>query len=81
MTAQEHVLDAVVRAQGVLADYIEPGPRDSAQTLSRLFAIFADDKLTNAVDILNLEAVHAAMAAANTPMPSPTAPQHNRTSD
>lgn len=63
MTAQEHVLDAVLRAQGVLADYIEPGPRDCAQTLTKLYAIFADDRLTNAVNTLNLEAVHAAMAA------------------
>lgn len=63
MTAQEHVLDAVLRAQGVLADYIEPGPRDCAQTLTKLYAIFADDRLTNAVNILNLEAVHAAMAS------------------
>ncbi len=73
MTAQEHVLDAVLRAQGVLADYIEPGPRDCAQTLTKLYAIFADDRLTNAVNILNLEAVHAAMAA-DTSKPISTSP-------
>ncbi|MDO8980634.1 MAG: hypothetical protein Q7V17_15505 [Afipia sp.] len=80
MTAQEHVLDAVLRAQGVLADYIEPGPRDSAQTLSRLYAIFADDKLTKAVNVLNLEAVGAAMAEAETAIRSPISPLYNRTS-
>lgn len=80
MTAQEHVLDAVLRAQGILADYIEPGPRDCAQTLSRLFAIFADDKLTNAVSIMNLEAVHAAMTSVDTPMRLPTPPPRNQTS-
>lgn len=80
MTAQEHVLDAVVRAQGVLADYIEPGPRDCAQTLSRLYAIFADDRLTNAVNILYLEAVHAAMASADTPIRLPASPPCSRTS-
>lgn len=73
MTAQEHVLDAVLRAQGVLADYIEPGPRDCAQTLTKLYAIFADDRLTNAVNILNLEAVHAAMAS-DTSKPISTSP-------
>lgn len=80
MTAQEHVLDAVLRAQGVLADYIEPGPRDCAQTLTKLYAIFADDRLTNAVNILNLEAVHAAMASVKKPTRSSTAPPRNRTS-
>lgn len=79
MTAQEHVLDAVLRAQGVLADYIEPGPRDCAQTLSRLYAIFADDKLTKAVDILNLEAIYAEMAEAAAPKRSPTSPAYSRT--
>lgn len=74
MTAQEHVLDAVLRAQGVLADYIEPGPRDCAQTLTKLYAIFADDRLTNAVNILNLEAVHAAMASADTSKHISTSP-------
>jgi hypothetical protein len=79
MTPQESVLDAVLRAQGILTEYIEPGPRDCAKTLSRLFALFADDKLTNAVNILNLEAVGAAMASENEPQRSPASPLYNRT--
>ncbi len=65
MTSQECVLDAVSRAQGILAEYIEPGPRDCAKTLSKLFAIFADDELTDAVNALNLEAVRTAMTRDN----------------
>ncbi len=55
MTAQERILDAVLRAQGVLADYIEPGPHDCAQTLARLFDILDDEKLMIAVNQMNLE--------------------------
>ena len=80
MTPQECVLDAVLRAQGVLTQYIEPGPRDCAKTLSRLFVIFADDKLSNAVNILNLETVGAAMAEADTVKRSTTSPPQRRTS-
>jgi len=56
MTPQDHVLDAVLRAQGILADYIEPGPHDCEQTLARLFGILNDDKLMRAVNTLNLQA-------------------------
>lgn len=80
MTSQEHVLDAVLRAQGVLADYIESGPRDCARTLSRLFAIFADEELTDAVHALNLRAMSAEMRAGESPPRSPIAPPYNRTS-
>lgn len=72
MTSQEHVLDAVLRAQGILAQYIEPGPHDCRQTLSRLFDIFDDEALTSAVNKLNLETARAAMASADPPQ----APTH-----
>lgn len=78
MTSQECVIDAVLRAQGVLADYIESEPRDCARTLSRLFVIFADDELTGAVNALNLEAVRSAMG--EFPQRSSTSPPCNRTS-
>lgn len=55
MTPQECVLDAVLRAQGILAEYIEPGPHDCAQTINRLFNIFDDEKLMIAVNKLNLD--------------------------
>ena len=67
MTSQECVIDAVLRAQGVLTDYVESEPRDCAKTLSRLFAIFADEDLTDAVNELNLQAVRAEMEAINKP--------------
>lgn len=79
MTPQEHVLDAVLRAQGILAQYIESGPNDCEQTLSRLFVIFDDDELTSAVNILNLETVGATMIKADTPRRSPTSPPCSRT--
>ncbi len=80
MTSQECVLDAVLRAQGVLADYIEQGPRDCAKTLSRLFIIFADEELTDAVNALNLETIRAAIHAGEESQRSPTSPLYNRTS-
>jgi hypothetical protein len=58
MTPQDHVLDAVLRAQGILADYIEPGPHDCEQTLARLFGILNDEKLMRAVNVLNLKAAN-----------------------
>lgn len=79
MTPQEYLLDAVLRAQGILAEYLESGPRDCSQTLSRLFVIFADDGLTDAVNILNLETVGKAMKAADLPSHSPASPHRRRT--
>jgi hypothetical protein len=55
MTPQECVLDAVLRAQGILAEYLEPGPHDCEQTLARLFDVLDDEKLMRAVNRLNLE--------------------------
>lgn len=80
MTSQECVIDAVQRAQGVLADYVETDPRDCAKTLSRLFAIFTDDELTRAVDALNLEAVLAMMEQSEAHQPSPKSLPYSRTS-
>lgn len=80
MTPQESVLDAVLRARGILAEYIEPGPRDCAQTLSRLFLIFDDEKLTTAINILSLEAVGAAMTNASKSKHAPASPPRRRTS-
>lgn len=78
MTSQECVIDAVLRAQGVLADYIESEPRDCARTVSRLFVIFADDELTSAVNALNLEAIRAVMGEPT--QRSPTSPPYSQTS-
>lgn len=80
MTSQECVIDAVQRAQGVLANYVETDPRDCTKTLERLFAIFTDDDLTRAVDTLNLEAVFAAMEESEAIQPAPTSLPYSRTS-
>lgn len=64
MTPQECVLDAVLRAQGILAEYIEPGQHDCEQTISRLFDIFDDQTLTSAVNTLNLDLARAQLGTA-----------------
>lgn len=61
MTPQECVLDAVLRAQGVLAEYIEPGPHDCEKTVNRLFDIFDDKMLMTAVNKLNLDLAEVQM--------------------
>lgn len=57
MTPQECVLDAVLRAQGILAEYIETGPHDCGKAINRLFDIFDDEQLMIAVNKLNLDMV------------------------
>jgi hypothetical protein len=79
-SSQERILDAVLRARNILAQYIEPGPHDCRQTLARLFVIFDDDRLTTAVNVLNLETASAAMAEAEAAKRSPTSPPYSRTS-
>lgn len=79
MTPQEQVLDAVLRAQGILEQHIEQGSSDCRQTLGRLFALFDDEELTVAVNILNLETIARAMSdAANLRRPA-TSPIYSRT--
>lgn len=56
-SAQARVLDAVLRAHGILADYLEQGPRKCEQTLARLFAVLDDQELIAAVNKMNLESL------------------------
>lgn len=79
-SSHEYLLDAVLRARGILDQYIEPGPHDCGQTLSRLFEILDDDKLTTAVNVLNLETAGAAMAKADIATRTPVSPPRRRTS-
>lgn len=79
MIPQECVLDAVTRARGILSQYIEPGPHDCNRTISRLFALFDDQELATAINILNLEAIRAAMAEADPIRRSPTFPFYSQT--
>jgi hypothetical protein len=76
MTPQECVLDAVLRAQGIWAAYVEQRPRDCQQTLNRLFDVLDDDKLMIAVNRLNLQTPDDVREISS----PPTAPLYNRTS-
>lgn len=80
MTSQERVLDAVLRAQGILDQHIESGSHDCRQTLGRLFALFDDEELTTAVNVLNLGTIVSEMTKAETVRSPPTAPLYSRTS-
>lgn len=53
MTDQEIVLEAIHRARVVLGNYIEPGPRDCAQTISTLLKILDDEDVAAAVERLD----------------------------
>jgi len=79
MTPQECILDTVTRARGFLSEYIEPGPHDCDKTIGTLFALFDDQELTIAINILNLETIRAAMSDAER-MKNFTSPSHDRTS-
>lgn len=59
MTPQERVLDAVLRAHGILAEYLEQSPRKCEQTLDRLFAVLDDQELIATVNRMNLDSVTA----------------------
>ena len=50
MSAQTEVTTAVERAQRILAEHIEPGPRDCDQTINRLLDVLDDGALIEAVD-------------------------------
>lgn len=73
MTPQECILDTVLRARGILSEYIEPGPQDCHRTISRLFSLLDDQELTTALNLMNLEAVRSAMTQAATVKISPAA--------
>ena len=47
---QEILLRAVEDAQRILAEYIEPGPRDPARTVERLLAVLDNQNMTHALD-------------------------------
>jgi hypothetical protein len=49
MRAEERVLRAVELAQDVLAQYVEPGPRDAEKTVNDLMTILDDSDLVEAV--------------------------------
>lgn len=48
---QDTVLRTVLDARRILGEYIEPGPRDPAQTVERLLAVLED--FVHALDRIN----------------------------
>ena len=50
---QETVLRTVQDARHILGEYIEPGPRDPAQTVERLLAVLDREDFLHALDRIN----------------------------
>lgn len=52
MSAEKEVLEAVARAQTILASYVEPGQRDCERTINDLLDVLDRDQVVAAVDEL-----------------------------
>lgn len=52
MTADKQVLEAVERAQAILARYVEPGERDCERTINDLLDVLDRDEAVAAVEEL-----------------------------
>ena len=50
---QDTVLRTVLDARRILGEYIEPGPRDPAQTVERLLAVLDREDFVHALDRIN----------------------------
>ena len=50
MKPEKQVADAVEKAQRILGEYVEPGPRDCEVTINRLMDVLDDGRLIEAVD-------------------------------
>ena len=55
MGPEKRVADAVVEAQAILARYVEPGPRNCEQTISKLLDVLDDEAVVQAVEGLKME--------------------------
>lgn len=71
MSAQTEVTTAVEKAQQILAEHIEPGPRDCNATINKLLDVLDDGALIEAVD----EVKHDVRRPEEQ---RPTGPQQNR---
>ena len=49
MTDQEVLISTLREAGRIIGEYIEPGPRDAEQTLSRLIAVLETQDLARAI--------------------------------
>jgi hypothetical protein len=55
LSDQELAVMALREAQLILADYIQPGPRDCEKTINDLLAVLDRDDVVEAVDRLEVE--------------------------
>ena len=49
LSAEGTVLNAVERAQDILAHYVAPGPRDHEKTINALLQVLDDEEVVQAV--------------------------------
>ena len=52
MTDQELLISTLRKASRIIGEYLEPGPHDAEQTLSRLIAVLDNQDLALALDRL-----------------------------
>lgn len=52
LSDEELTIMALREAQLILADYVQPGPRDSAKTIQQLLQVLDRDDVVEAVDRL-----------------------------
>jgi hypothetical protein len=55
MTNSQIIMKAMREARGILADYVEPGPRDCEATINRLLAVLDCDVVGKAVAFIDAE--------------------------
>ncbi|MCP3395287.1 hypothetical protein NLM27_41890 [Bradyrhizobium sp. CCGB12] len=55
MDSEKRVAKAVEQAQGILARYVEPGPRDCEDTVSELMVVLDDEGVVEAVEETKME--------------------------
>ncbi|WP_036016896.1 hypothetical protein [Bradyrhizobium sp. WSM1743] len=55
MDPEQRVAKALQEAQGILARYVEPGPRDCEQTISQLLDVLDDDAVVQALKDSKME--------------------------
>ncbi|GGI30824.1 hypothetical protein [Bradyrhizobium guangdongense] len=79
MTAEKQVLEAVERAQAILASYVEPGERDCERTINDLLDVLDRDQVVAAVEELERrrEAVDELQRLLKSGAPSWSSPPRN----
>ena len=55
MDPEKRLRKAVVKAQSILARYVEPGPRDCENTINELMDVLDDENVVEAVEEAKME--------------------------